>query len=209
MCKFVCARSHYGCVVLSADFRARNISSVRKWRWRAPLRRYNPIIPRYRSPGGVSGILNTLEYQSFDFPSSFSFALFDFHSWLFWTEAESAKWKFACFCSYAVRYHCGANYFAINYLGAPANYCDECARIYSLVQERIYPGKNSRRMTRYMNWCTCTILPSSVPLLMRAVLQFRRASSAVIFILPSVIRGEATRRYSKKYFEQRYGDGIF
>lgn len=110
-------------------------------------------------------------------------------------------------CSYAVRFHCGANYFTINYLGAPANYYDECAWIYSLVQKRIYPGKNSRRMTRYMNWCTCPIPLSSVLLLMRAVLQFRGASSAVIFILP-VIRGEATRRYSKKYFEQRYGDGI-
>lgn len=42
-----------------------------------------------------------------------------------------------------------------------------------------------------------------------AVLQFRGASSAVIFIPQPVIRGEATRRHSKKCLERRYGNGIF
>lgn len=62
------------------------------------------------------------------------------------------------------------------------------------------PGKNSRRMTRCMN---CTIPPFSVPLFMRAVLQFRGASSAVIFILPSVIRRERPRGVTQRNISSR------
>lgn len=123
-----------------------------------------------------------------------------------WDRKRNGCW---CFARFLLRSHCGANYFATNYLGASANYCncDEYTWIYSPMWERIYSaaGKNGRRNARYTNWCTCIILPSSVLLLMRAVLQFRGASSAVIFILPSVIRGEATKRCSKKYLERRYG----